>query len=517
MFDGVGDLFARARRDPELSRAAAPLGGSTGYRSWLWLTCCRCSRCCCCRANCRWRSSRTSTSATSGRRPGCSRCTCLLINVFVLPVAIGGPAAASRPARSMPDAFVLALPLADDRADLALLVFVGGLAAATGMVVVETIALATMVSNSLLLPVLLRREDALAEHRDLGRSILRIRRVTIVGLLLLGYAYFRMAGESLELVSIGLISFAAVAQFAPAILGGHVLAWRDPQRRRLGTARGVRRVGLHAPAAVTGTGGPAAGVVRRERPLRYRDACSLFAFRCHRARRGDPLDDVEHARQRRAVRRAVADRSPGPRRARHRIVVRRRDGQAGPQHRGSAVARVGDRGSARGAARPLSRLRRRPLGAAGARGTHRCRRVGGRGGSGGPRGARRGVAGGRGGVGVGAVRRRVRGRRGTARGGRGVADPRRDLAGAGVQPCARDQVAAVAGSHHRVAGGQPAPAGTRPAQGRIRLHRLARTTHAAHVHPGVLRDPLRQPRSRRRRTAGSTCRSSSPRPNGSAG
>ena len=199
---------------------------------------------------------------------------------------------------------------------------------------------------------------------------------------------------------------------------------------------------------------------------------------------------------------AVVDRSPGSRRARHRIVVRRRDGEVGPQHRGSAVARVGDRRSARGAARAVPRTRRRPFGAARARGTHGCRRVGGCGGSGGPGGARGGVAGGRGRFGVGAVRRRVRGQGGTARGRRGVADPRRDLAGAGLQQGARDQVAAVAGRHHRVARGQPAAAGTRPAQGRVRLDRLARTTHAAHVYPGVLRDPVRQPRSRRCRTGG---------------
>ena len=232
MFDGVGDLFGRAQADPDLSQLLV-LGGFDEYRSWLWLIVL--SMLAVLLLPRQWqvavvenvdeRHIRTATWVFP--------LYLLLINVFVLPIAIAGLVSFA-PGAVNPDAFVLALPLVDQRAGLTLLVFVGGLAAATGMVVVETIALATMVSNSLLLPILLRRVDALAEHWDLGRSILRIRRVTIVGLLLLGYAYFRMAGESLNLVSIGLISFAAVAQFAPAILGRHVLAGRDPQRRRLG-------------------------------------------------------------------------------------------------------------------------------------------------------------------------------------------------------------------------------------------------------------------------------------------
>ena len=112
---------------------------------------------------------------------------------------------------------------------LALLVFVGGLSAATGMVIVETIALSTMVCNDLVMPVLLRlRRLRLTEARDLTRLLLAIRRGAIVAILLLGYLYFAVAGEAYALVSIGLISFAAVAQFAPAILGG--LFWKGGTR-----------------------------------------------------------------------------------------------------------------------------------------------------------------------------------------------------------------------------------------------------------------------------------------------
>jgi signal transduction histidine kinase len=92
------------------------------------------------------------------------------------------------------------------------------------MVIVESIAVSTMVSNDWLLPVLLRWHGA----RDVGRTLLAARRVVIVALLLLGYLYFRVAGEAYALVSIGLISFAAVAQFAPALIGG--LYWKGGTR-----------------------------------------------------------------------------------------------------------------------------------------------------------------------------------------------------------------------------------------------------------------------------------------------
>jgi Na+/proline symporter/nitrogen-specific signal transduction histidine kinase len=150
------------------------------------------------------------------------------INLFVLPIALGGLLAFHGTAVDA-DTFVLALPMAADAPLLALFVFMGGLSAATGMVIVETIALSTMVSNDLVMPALLRlRSLRLADRPDLTRLLLTIRRLAIVLILLLGYAYFRFAGEAYALVAIGLISFAAVAQFAPAILGG--LYWKGGTR-----------------------------------------------------------------------------------------------------------------------------------------------------------------------------------------------------------------------------------------------------------------------------------------------
>lgn len=152
----------------------------------------------------------------------------LAINVFVIPIALGGLLLfAGQPVN--PDNFVLSLPLAAGQGGLALLVFIGGLSAATGMVIVESIAVSIMVSNELVLPLLLRWRALVGEGlSDLTRILLNIRRITILVLLLLGYAYFHVASEAYALVSIGLISFAAVAQFAPAALIG--LYWRAGTR-----------------------------------------------------------------------------------------------------------------------------------------------------------------------------------------------------------------------------------------------------------------------------------------------
>ena len=159
----------------------------------------------------------------------------LIINIFVLPIAFGGIMHFPDGAIDA-DMFVLTLPMLQHQQGLTLLVFIGGLSAATGMIIVETIALSTMVCNDLVMPLLLRvAPSQLQQFSDLSRLLLNIRRGTIILLLMLGYAYYRLAGEAYALVSIGLISFAAVAQFAPAVLGG--IYWKNGTR--LGALSGL--------------------------------------------------------------------------------------------------------------------------------------------------------------------------------------------------------------------------------------------------------------------------------------
>ncbi|MBO0612246.1 MAG: hypothetical protein RL122_417 [Pseudomonadota bacterium] len=152
----------------------------------------------------------------------------LLINMFVLPIALGGLLYFGVGTVN-PETFVLSLPLSQGHGWLALVAFVGGVSAATGMVIVEAIAVSTMVCNDLVMPLLLRTERfGVRSDGDLTGLLLTIRRLAIVLILLLGYLYFHLAGEAYALVSIGLISFAAVAQFAPAVLGG--MYWKGGTR-----------------------------------------------------------------------------------------------------------------------------------------------------------------------------------------------------------------------------------------------------------------------------------------------
>jgi len=134
------------------------------------------------------------------------------------------------------DSFVLALPLAVGADWVAMLAYLGGLSAATAMVIVETVALSTMISNDLVMPLLLRlpflRLDA---QRQLTGLVLAIRRIGILVVLLAGWLFFETVGSRYALASIGLISFAAVAQFAPPILAG--LYWREANLK--GAAAGL--------------------------------------------------------------------------------------------------------------------------------------------------------------------------------------------------------------------------------------------------------------------------------------
>jgi len=154
----------------------------------------------------------------------------VLINLFVIPIAVAGMLTFPQ-GKVDSDMFVLALPLAHGSNFFTIAAFVGGLSAATAMVIVETVALSIMVSNDIVIPfVLQRREDLIAGRENVGSLLLIVRRCAIFLILCFAYMYYRTAGEA-QLASIGLLSFAAVAQLAPAFFGGLF--------SRRGTARGA--------------------------------------------------------------------------------------------------------------------------------------------------------------------------------------------------------------------------------------------------------------------------------------
>jgi len=158
----------------------------------------------------------------------------MLMSLFVVPIAVVG--LDLMPAGSNPDLFVLTVPLSQGREGLAMLSFLGGFSSATSMVIVAAIALSTMVSNHIVMPIWLSvaRQGATVSG-DVRQVVLTARRVSIAVILALGYAYYRVSGGGAALAAIGLISFVGVAQFLPALLGG--IFWRGATR--MGAAAGL--------------------------------------------------------------------------------------------------------------------------------------------------------------------------------------------------------------------------------------------------------------------------------------
>jgi len=222
MYDGPGDLFRAGAQIPDI-RALYSVTETPGSSEWMWLTTLSMLA-----FLLLPRQFQVSVVENVDERhiqtaTWLFPLYLLAINLFVLPIAVAGLLQFGGSAGA--DTFVLSLPLAEGQSALAVFAFLGGLSAATGMVIVAATALSTMISNDLVMPVLLRiRALRLAEWDRLPGLILGIRRTAIVLVLLFGYAYLQMVGDGDSLVSIGLISFVAVAQFAPAFLGG--MYWR---------------------------------------------------------------------------------------------------------------------------------------------------------------------------------------------------------------------------------------------------------------------------------------------------
>ncbi|KRW67497.1 histidine kinase [Pseudomonas sp. TTU2014-096BSC] len=151
----------------------------------------------------------------------------LLAALFVVPIALAGQMLLPDGIGS--DSFVISVPLAESHPALAMLAFIGGASAATGMVIVASVALSTMVSNDMLLPWLLRRQEAEQPFEAFRHWMLSVRRITIIVILLLAYVSYRLLGSTASLATIGQIAFAALTQLAPAMVGA--LYWKQANRR----------------------------------------------------------------------------------------------------------------------------------------------------------------------------------------------------------------------------------------------------------------------------------------------
>jgi Na+/proline symporter/nitrogen-specific signal transduction histidine kinase len=151
----------------------------------------------------------------------------MLMSLFVIPIAVAG--LKILPIGSNPDLFVLSLPLSLEQDALAMFAFIGGFSSATSMVIVASLALATMVSNHIVMPIWIKwSEHRVREFGDVRRIILISRRFAILLIILLGYIYYWISGGGAALAAIGLVSFAGVTQVLPAMLGG--IFWRGANR-----------------------------------------------------------------------------------------------------------------------------------------------------------------------------------------------------------------------------------------------------------------------------------------------
>ncbi|MEM9920552.1 MAG: sensor histidine kinase [Bacteroidota bacterium] len=159
----------------------------------------------------------------------------LLINFFVLPIATAGLLHYNG-GMVDPDTFILQLPLDYGHSYLALFIALGGVSAGASMVIIAVTALTIMFSNNLLMPLLIRSRQMRSPYlKEFHKSLLGIRRVGVFMILLMAYGYYKSIGQQYTIVSIGLISFVAVAQFAPAIIGG--IYWK--RATEVGAAAGM--------------------------------------------------------------------------------------------------------------------------------------------------------------------------------------------------------------------------------------------------------------------------------------
>lgn len=153
----------------------------------------------------------------------------LLITFFVLPIAFGGSLLLGNKGISG-DTYVLALPMHSGASFLSFFTFIGGFSAATSMIIVETIAISTMMSNNIATPLLLAAQKFKPKgDGQLTNSILNIRRFSILLIITLAFLYDKLVAQHFTLVSIGMVSFAAVAQFAPAVIGG--IYWKNASQK----------------------------------------------------------------------------------------------------------------------------------------------------------------------------------------------------------------------------------------------------------------------------------------------
>lgn len=225
MYNGFGDLFTKAAANPQTAKLLT-LNEGTSPSEWFWLSIVSLSAVILLPRQFHIGIVENANPNFVTKAMWLFPLYLLIINIFVLPIALAGILQFGHNTAIHPDSYVLELPILYGQNVLALFVFIGGLSAATSMVIVETTALSIMLSNHIIMPPLVsmfaRRENQ--NVGDFTKWVIIARRITIFLILMLAYSYMRTIASNRELVSIGLVSFVAVMQFAPSVFIG--LFWK---------------------------------------------------------------------------------------------------------------------------------------------------------------------------------------------------------------------------------------------------------------------------------------------------
>ena len=227
LFDGFGDLFRRASQQVSTQNILS-LENSSNGTDWFWMTLISMSAVILLPRQFHLAVVENTDANFVRQASWVFPLYLFLINIFVIPIAIGGLLLLDESAN--PDFYILDLPIAPGNYWLTLLVAIGGFSAATSMVIVAVIALSIMISNNLVVPSLLRSNTITGGFtEDISTRLIGIRRVSIIIVFFLAYGYFKFVSSQFTIVSIGLISFVGIAQFAPAVIGG--MFWKRATRR----------------------------------------------------------------------------------------------------------------------------------------------------------------------------------------------------------------------------------------------------------------------------------------------
>lgn len=233
LFDGVGDIFRQAARQPDL-QPLLMLNPELGMSNWFWTSLLSMMAVLFLPRQFQLAVVENTNENHVKKAMWLFPLYLLVINIFVLPIALGGrlffQEALFAGISVDADTYLLTLPLASRNEELAMVAYIGGYSAATSMVIVSAVALSIMLSNNLSIPLLLSLPYVKERYQQqVSRVSLFIRRFNIALIILLAYAYYKVVAGYFPLVSIGLISFTAIAQFSPAVIGG--IFWKRGNHR----------------------------------------------------------------------------------------------------------------------------------------------------------------------------------------------------------------------------------------------------------------------------------------------